>query len=645
MRARSGTARLRIVVPLLLALVAGGAGWPPPVLPEGHSSDPVPLPPQIDSIELNGQGRGAQARFERTRALHAPLGWQTFTGPCDERLGRFCLTLGRDDLPPVAEEEAWTPPPEDPRVTEAREELLELLETLARAIPGDRWILEQRVAYLGEAGRWDEALELAERCGLHSEAWRCDALRGTALHELERYGEAERAFGEALRAMPPAMAEEWRDPADLVPLPLAQELRRAPAAEREALVERIWTLADPLFLVPGNDRWSEHLARRTLAMVRSDARNTYQMRWGDDLTELLVRYGPEVSFERQRTPALHLGPTPMVGRMHRAGRGMMPELAFVSDPAGIAPGAWRTDRRATRERHVPSYAERIGSIELQQARFRRGEELLLVVGWQGVESPPRLSAESSPEAAPNPPPGTPRAVAPGKPREAGLFLLDPASLELREEDAGAVVRWDPEGRPSGVTAARGPGGGYLVSVEVIDREAGAAWRSRHGVSLSPLARGVVALSDLVLLRAEGEAPRPAGTLEEEMRRLLPTTRLDGRVVEVGWEVYGVEDASAVLRYELTAEPVERGVLRRVAEFFRLADPPQRLEIGWEEGVPGAEDRVRERSAGERSGPDAVPLRTILLDLSSLAPGPAEIALTLHLPGREPVTALRRLVLE
>jgi len=79
--------------------------------------------------------------------------------------------------------------------------------------------------------------------------------------------------------------------------------------------------------------------------------------------------------------------------------------------------------------------------------------------------------------------------------------------------------------------------------------------------------------------------------------------------------------------------VDRGLLRRTAEFLRLAAPPPMIDIAWEEAVDaspsgaGAEDGLGDRS-----------FRSLVVDLSTLPAGPTRIELTMRLPGREPVTA-------
>ncbi|NNK64305.1 MAG: hypothetical protein HKO98_14000, partial [Gemmatimonadetes bacterium] len=256
---------------------------------------------QADSAAAVERARSAQGRFERERVRRIPLDrWGFSGGGCDERVGRMCLRLeGGSDW--------WWPEEEAPELTAARARLIEQLAEAARTAPGDPWILGQRVVYLGEAGRWAEAERLASRCGIRAEErWWCDALEGLALHVQGDYVVAAERFRAALASMEPDRALEWREVGDLLTSEGDDARDRAVERGDSAAVDRFWALSDPLFLVPGNDRWTEHMARRTWSRTREGARNAYSMSWGSDLDELLVRYGWEVGWER-RDPGASIG--------------------------------------------------------------------------------------------------------------------------------------------------------------------------------------------------------------------------------------------------------------------------------------------------------------------------------------------------
>ncbi|MDQ3555304.1 MAG: hypothetical protein M3409_00800, partial [Gemmatimonadota bacterium] len=110
-----------------------------------------------DSARVHRSARQAQGRFEMVRRTHLPWTWRSGGGPCDERIGRFCLThdIGGDE---------WKPPPEPAAVAGARDELRGRLDTLARLLPGDGWIGGQRVRYHLEAGSHADAVRAADAC-------------------------------------------------------------------------------------------------------------------------------------------------------------------------------------------------------------------------------------------------------------------------------------------------------------------------------------------------------------------------------------------------------------------------------------------------------------------------------------------------
>jgi hypothetical protein len=298
--------------------------------------------------------------------------------------------------------------------------------------------------------------------------------------------------------------------------------------------------------------------------------------------------------------------------MNPSSRGVFPPKEALLAPGTLAPGAWRTDSRRTRERYAPAYAGRIESLETQQARFRRGEDFLFVIGWGGSSGPPGELAAS-----------------------AGLFLRNAADLTAVnfvefERVSGAAI----EGG-GGVAAIRAPPGNYLVSLELLDPGSNRAWRARHGVEMPTLPRGVVALSDLLLLSPAPEtsaarelAPGAPESLAALLPRVLPGSALDKRQIEVAWEVYGLTGREEHLRFRLLAAPEGSTFLGRAARFLRIMGPETRVDLAWEEST---------ESATTSNAMDPV-LRRLGPDLSAPPPGPVRLTLSLELPGRNPATA-------
>ncbi len=259
----------------------------------GQERIPSPGPPQqeltkADSSAVLDRARDAQRRFERLRVRHLPLSLDSGSSPCDELIGRMCYWHGDNHS---------EPDPEAVEITAAREELLDTLAHAARQLPGDGWIAGQRVHYLVEAGRAHDALAVARACTAPEPGW-CEALRGLALHRLERFEDAERAYRIALKAMDPREAEEWLSLALLLERTDESRLDELAADAREAASRRLWALADPYYLVRGNDRWTEHMSRHVGGRIQRRARNPHGLPWTSGLDELAIRYGHETSWSR-----------------------------------------------------------------------------------------------------------------------------------------------------------------------------------------------------------------------------------------------------------------------------------------------------------------------------------------------------------
>ncbi len=630
-----GVPKYRSLIALSLLPLLGGAAEPG--FEGRHASPPPPAPGAwtapgqfADSAAVHRSARNAQARFERIRVQYAP--WSTWPsgGPCDETVGRFCLRF-----PPVprggwSDDPTWLPPPEAAEVIVAREELLMELARVAREQPGNHWVKGQRVRYLGEAGRWEEALEVARACRVPRAGW-CSGLEGLALHHLGRIGEAEAAFRRALDELPPPERERWLDLGWVVDRDAWGDLRRAEGAEKSALTDRIWGFSDPLFLLDGNAFRTLHLSRRVEAEMQAEARNPHGLSWGRDMEEMLIRYGPEVAYERVRDRSIVPGPVPVVGRYDPFSRGLVPSARGLRDPATAPAEAFTTTERRVRSRHAPPAAPTIHALAPQVARFRRGEGILVVAAWEL-----RHPVPTGPDSADVRPPA--------EVLESGAFLLpveDPRRDALRRGN-GRV--WD-DGRGGGirgVATVEGKPEGQLLSLEVLDRTGHRAWRHREGLTMDPRHRDVVAISDLLLLEADGRASVSSGstapesspeTLEETLPRALPGVAVAAGPVEVAWEVYGLPSEVDRLRFRVTVEPEGRGLLRRAGEALRFLSPPAPVEIRWEEGRPPPPSGP----AGE------VPVfRRVQLDLSGVEPGSYRLTLSLALPGRTETVSSRLL---
>ena len=566
----------------------------------------VPRVP-VDTVQEGAQttvrdARDAQRRFEIDRVRWLPATASRRYGACDEVLGRMCL---RND-----EGDDWYPGPEDPRIARAREELLDVLA--AAGTVGDPWILGQRVVYLGEAGRWDEAHALAAAAcgGGEGDGW-CRALEGLALHALGRFPESESAFRKALARMDAERARVWNDPEPLLDSDGRAWWNSLSEAVRPDRAGLVWALADPFLLVPGNDGLTEFWSRWTVTEIRADVRNAYGMSWGSDLEQLTVRYGWEVGWEREE--ARPLGPRTggaVVGRHHPESRPFLPGGAVFQDPAVATEQDWIPDAFRPRSGYAPAYAPIVLPGAGQLAIFPRGDRFVLVGALALPEDTTFHAKHVHPDREQASPPWR------GRASEAGLFLLP-------VDGQGTALAVRAVGREQGGFALEAPAGRWVASLEVIAPERRRAGRTRMGVVVAATPLRQATLSDLLLV---GTALPDGASLEDAAAQALPRGWLvHGERLAIAWELFGLGYRAETLSYRLTVEKIDGGLLRRAGRWLRILGSPRVRRVEWKEVGP------------ERPGPA---LRSVEVDLPELEPGSYEVRLEVRSPQGAPLVRTR-----
>lgn len=516
----------------------------------------------VDSLLVRSDAESAQARFERDRRRlvpRAPSG--SWAGSCDEIVGRMCMRFeGGSD---------WWPTPESPELTEARRGLLQRLAGLAELLPGDSWILGQRIRYLIEAGSAGEARALAISCGL-PEGWWCDALAGLAAHVQSDFPEAERSFDRALAAMPDSVRTDWEDIEWLMDAD-GRDLLDDEDADPERIADRFWRWSDPLFLIEGNDFRTEMLARRAVNRISRDSRNGYSMPWGSDLEELLVRYGWEIGWEVTNPRASgQIGATPSaVGHQHPESRDYSAPGAALQAVTSTEPGQWnpRAGGRTTTG-YAPIYAPVVAPARVEILRFPRGRETVLIAL---VEMEPDTSYHRSHGHEPL---AMPKAFA-DRPAQRGLFLVS-----QDQESPRRVI----ESGGSGALMLTVPAGEYVLGAEVWYPDSARAGRYRTGIDLPGLAPDVAATSDLVL--TDAMAPEPTDLADLAVTLNFGPFRA-GEDFRVVWEITGIGLSAETLDYQLRLQKTEGGLLSRIGGFLGLGGPPRPVELAWTELSPDA----------------------------------------------------------
>lgn len=581
------------------------------------SPAPRAAPPQRalspDSADVRAHARRLQSRFESNRARHLPRTLGGGRPPCDDIIGRMCIWDDGD--------EGWTPRDEPEEIVALRDGLLAALDSLAREIPGDHWVFGQRIRYLVEGGRLGEAAALAERCGL-PKRWRCDAYLGYVRHRQQNIRGAEQAFRRALDAMPARTFADWTDPEPV----LDRDLRRwlAGQADSAAAMERVWMLADPLFLAPGNDRWTGHMSRWSYSMSSEEARNPYQLLWGDDLRRVTVRYGWPVAWER--TWPAGGGNSYSVSGLDYPGEfhAFPPSEVLDRGREGVEPVEWEIPDGHARSKYAPPYLDSLGVLEGQTGRFWTPNGVLVV----GVSELPRVEpVEAAPEAPADPAeirnriiaggvPGSGPGAEAAMPLRAGLFVEQDGSLEVDVRTtvaSGGTVR----------LSAHAPWASWgVVSLEAWSPESRRAYRFRAGMGFRQLMPGLLALSDLLLLETRAE---PAGP--EEVAEVLRTSTevAGGEALTLAFEVYGLRSPSELVDFRAWVEKRDEGLFTRAVRWLGFGGGREQVMIGWEEGGP------------ERRGPL---FRTFSIGLPGLEPGRYEVVIEVTARGHSPLEARR-----
>ncbi|MBC7791950.1 MAG: hypothetical protein H7Z74_18545 [Anaerolineae bacterium] len=540
-----------------------------------------------DSGAILRVARGAQAKFERIRFNNLPWAWEGGGRECDEIIGRFCITHGDSD-------DKWKPPPEPPRVTSERDALISALEAAALRLPGDNWVAGQRVRYLVEADRHAEALAAAGAC--RADQWWCTSLAALVEHRRGRFHEADSLFEVALAEMPEKESLRWSDLRILLTGEDLRIFKRSTPERQDSLASRLWWLADPLWMRPGNDRRTEHYARHVMDRIYKDARTPEGASWASDLGEILIRYGPMTGWERVRANTSSMGRPGVVGHFMPNGREFLPEARWFENPGAIVPGEWMLKSDGTKTEYLPSYVSSFHSLEHQIAVFRRGDSALVVAAFQ-------LPADSTPQSA----------------------TVEGALVLASDERTTLATRRESSRGLRGVLNATVAAIPAVVSIEALVDSGKRAYRARFGLPMPGGGASSLSLSDVLLL--EGAGGIKARSLEEAMIRARGTTAVkSGERVPLYWEVYGLKAQEESLQVELALEPVDHKWMRRTAERLRLRAPTPSVRLRW----------------GDRSKGQDIVSHALDLELPKLPRGRYVLRIIMR-QGEEQAVAERRLV--
>jgi hypothetical protein len=537
---------------------------------------------RIDSGEISQRARDLQAKFERRRRQMLP---RFYPGTAEHCLivGRFC---------------EWHPnlkdyviPEEGKNIVRARAELLRDLEKASTELPGDDWIMGQRIRYLTE-GHDPSAVSVARSC--RATRWWCDALLGLALHVGANFAGADSAYAVALDGMPSMMRCHWMNLTPLLDDDIRGTYKKMTCGQREAANARIWWVADPLFMIPGNDRRTEHFSRVLHTALQQDSENTYGSKWGGDLAELILRFGWAEKWTQQPSQSMYVeSKASITGHEREPGYHFFLTQQPPDSLALIVDSVFDIYQFPPREQYAPVYTHGFVRLDAQVARFRRGDSTKVVAAYDVTND--TIFGRTKFAAA---------LIAMGDPGTV------PSETELAQSPS------------SNVLTVSTPWKEQLIGVELLANDSSGAARWRSGFAEIPLDSGSISVSDLLFVDG---APSLPGDLEEAIPRAHGGTKFSrNKKIGLFWELYGRTPADSALPISLTITPVGEGLLKRTFRALRIAPKVSPLNIRWQEnGTSGV-----------------LSARSVLLDLSLVPAGRYAVKLEV---GNSPTAATSRVI--
>lgn len=559
-------------------------GGPPP----GARSEPTAIPGfSGDTTTPEGRARAAQIRFEQKRRSNLPNAHSGRPGNCDEQVGRFCYWY--DERAPKAIER--------PVVKAARDTLVLLLDSLAGVVPVNRWIAGQRVRYLAESERYDDALAAAKQC--RADGWWCEALAAFSQHMRGDYAAADSGFRAVQAQMPARERCAWRDISLLIDDDTRQPYRRMPCgAEREAFEDRVWWFSRTLYGLRGNDSRTEWNARQLMVRLYQDAPGAHEFGFDDDERELLLRFGwPRYWAKGPGDP--RGGGYSIVSDEASPAYRYLPANNVLGNPALSDSSQWRLHQPPVIGRYAPPYAKRLVALEHQQAMFRRGDSALLVMAYD-VSDVAGLGGDAKRRAA--------MVVAQGE---------QPAPRTTAVASAPAL----------GTMTVTGVWGPLLFSGEIWAPDASVVARARYGVHPPYAVDTRVTVSDLLFYKPAGTPPT---SVEEALALALPTERVRASApLGVYWETYGTNPDGEQVKLTVTVvrELEEGGFLKRKNQQLKLVRQATPVSVS-----------VNDMTArGRTTSP-----RAVQLDISTLKKGAYIVQLEIEVAGQYPLRADHRI---
>ena len=489
-----------------------------------QASSPTP-----DSAAVRREARVLQAQFEAFRRENLPIS-EVGKDKCEVRIGRFCYWYDPTD-PPL--------PDEPKEIADARADLLAQLENLAQYSPTDPWVLAQRVRYTVEQGLFDSAAVIAS-CG----TWWCTALSAYAYYYKGDVGTADSLYTRAMSKAPMGVRCDWNHLGQALEPQEKAVYDRLDCRQRDSVDAYLFWRGRPAFSRPGNDVRVQWYARMTAIRAYGEGITHHGMVGSRDYFEMLQRYGMETSYARR---------PPKEGyEVNVVGLEPKPSYPFL---APLEEGKWPPEASKPASRFSTTrFAKGIGTLQnVQLARFRRGDSVVVVAGFNAVVNDTMFSSPAV---------------------TAGISLSNSPTAPT-----ATTLKLAPGGR--GSLGVRGKAGG-VVSVELMD-----SVHRAFSIYRVPLDSAPATISDLLITVPGDSLPESP---EQAADAVWPGLRVGvGGTIGLYWETYQVTAADSLLAVTLNVEPVKPGFFGRLTQSIGLKSKVPPLKLSWSRRVEGRVD--------------------------------------------------------
>ncbi len=481
-----------------------------------------------------------------------------------------------------------------PPGVDAYEKALHYFEVATHAVPALPLPWRHRFAALADRRRWEE-LDLAanERIGIAP--WDPDGwlALGLARHRLGQ-ATALVAFDSAFAQLSDSTRRRL-DRVERIMRPKAVKALDALPPDERARTERfVWTAADPLWSVPGNQVRAEYLARVAFAELRFTDEELGMHGVDTFAGDLHVRYGfPQYTANYECS-------------------GLSSESADRAVKSDVCWLWW--------------YAPRLQFIVHYNAAFNRSG-----AGFDDVaiNEDIQFQAPATWLAIPGVPPidSIPLRVARFRPDGAHPTVFVSAAVPLQRMAIGGVAPrdlmtriWmftdgaDAVGRDSSRTdhaglvqwKLRAPAGDLYARAEAVTPDASAARGTAF--ASSPPATAGLSMSDILIASAVTDAASPAARWHELRITPAPDTLPAERGIAIAWETYGLAAKDGAHHYSvrLIVEKSSKSLAGRiVAQIAGLAGSQrgdERVTLGFDRDVPAREVTLDHVSLSLRQAP-------------------------------------------